>query len=93
LDEAIGYILDHFDGCVILTPDHPTPVTKRTHTREPVPFAILGLGGHDDVSVYTEREIAAKGSYGTIISTNFLKMIFSESKQFQHRHRSSCRFS
>jgi 2,3-bisphosphoglycerate-independent phosphoglycerate mutase len=76
LDEAIGYVLDHFDGCVILTPDHPTPIAKRTHTRDPVPFAVLGLSGHDDVSVYTEKEIAAKGSYGTIISTNLLKMIF-----------------
>jgi 2,3-bisphosphoglycerate-independent phosphoglycerate mutase len=78
LDEAIGYILDNFNGCVTLTPDHPTPTAKRTHTRDPVPFAIFGLGGHDDVSVYTEREIAAKGSYGMIRSMDLLKMIFAK---------------
>ncbi|MBR6426434.1 MAG: hypothetical protein IKS28_01270, partial [Clostridia bacterium] len=25
---------------VMILPDHPTPVSKRTHTREPVPFLI-----------------------------------------------------
>lgn len=27
---------------VMVLPDHPTPLVKRTHTSEPVPFAILG---------------------------------------------------
>jgi 2,3-bisphosphoglycerate-independent phosphoglycerate mutase len=78
LDEAIGYILDNFDGCVTLTPDHPTPIAKRTHTRDPVPFAIFGLDEQDAVSVYTEKEIAAKGSYGMIRSMDLLKMLFAE---------------
>jgi 2,3-bisphosphoglycerate-independent phosphoglycerate mutase len=78
LDEAVGYILDNFSGCVALTPDHPTPIAKRTHTRDPVPFAIFGLGGQDSVSVYTEKEIAAKGSYGMIGSMDMLKIFFAE---------------
>ncbi|HJJ98651.1 MAG TPA: cofactor-independent phosphoglycerate mutase [Methanocorpusculum sp.] len=78
LDEAVCYILDHFDGCVMLMPDHPTPIAKKTHTRDPVPFAVLGLGEKDAVSVYTEKEIAAKGSYGMIQSVDLLRMIFAE---------------
>ena len=78
LDEAVGYILDNFDGCVMLMPDHPTPIAKKTHTRDPVPFAVLGLGKADDAAAYTEREIAAKGSYGMVKSTDLLKTIFSE---------------
>ena len=78
LDEAVGYILDHFDGCVMLMPDHPTPIAKKTHTRDPVPFAVLGLAGKDAVSVYTEKEIAEKGSYGMVRSVDLLKMIFAE---------------
>ena len=30
LDEAVGYILENFDGCVMLMPDHPTPIAKKT---------------------------------------------------------------
>ncbi|MFH1772153.1 MAG: cofactor-independent phosphoglycerate mutase [Candidatus Omnitrophota bacterium] len=29
---------------ILITPDHPTPISKRTHTREPVPFLIWGKG-------------------------------------------------
>jgi 2,3-bisphosphoglycerate-independent phosphoglycerate mutase len=29
---------------MLVLPDHPTPCTLRTHTREPVPFAIAGRG-------------------------------------------------
>ncbi|MDV0443460.1 cofactor-independent phosphoglycerate mutase [Methanorbis rubei] len=78
LDEAVGYILDNFDGCVMLMPDHPTPIAKKTHTRDAVPFAVLGLGGKDSVSVYTEKEVAAKGEYGSVQSTDLLKIIFSQ---------------
>ena len=78
LDEAVGYILDNFDGCIMLMPDHPTPIAKKTHTRDPVPFAVLGLGKADDAAAYTEKEIAAKGSYGMVKSTDLLKTIFSE---------------
>lgn len=77
LDEAVGYILDHFDGCVMLMPDHPTPVAKKTHTRDAVPFAVLGKGV-DSVLVYTEKEVAAKGSYGLVASVDLLTMIFAE---------------
>ncbi|MDV0441592.1 cofactor-independent phosphoglycerate mutase [Methanorbis furvi] len=78
LDEAVGYILDNFDGCVMLMPDHPTPIAKKTHTRDAVPFAVLGLGEKDSVSMYTEKEVAAKGGYGSVQSVDLLRMIFAE---------------
>jgi 2,3-bisphosphoglycerate-independent phosphoglycerate mutase len=28
---------------ILVLPDHPTPISVRTHTREPVPFAMAGL--------------------------------------------------
>ncbi len=77
LDEAVGYILDNFDGCVLLMPDHPTPIAKKTHTNAPVPFAVLGKGT-DAVSVYTEKEVAAKGSYGLVQATDLLAKIFAD---------------
>lgn len=46
--KVIGPILDAMfektEFRILVTPDHPTPVAKRTHTAEPVPFAICGTG-------------------------------------------------
>ncbi len=78
LDKAIGYILDNFDGCIMLMPDHPTPIAKKTHTNDLVPFAIRGLGEPDDVQVYSEKEVQAKGSYGHIQAVDLLDMVFKE---------------
>ena len=44
---VVGTILEGMRGKdfrVLITPDHPTPVAKRTHTAEPVPFLIYGEG-------------------------------------------------
>ena len=46
---------------VLVTPDHPTSVAKRTHIADPVPFALYAEGGpKDSVSAYNET--AVKGS-------------------------------
>ena len=45
---------------ILILPDHPTPVKKRTHTAEPVPFAMAGKGIEpDDVTVFNERAARA----------------------------------
>lgn len=42
---------------ILVTPDHPTPISKRTHTDEPVPFLIAGAGVQSDEAVcYSEIE-------------------------------------
>lgn len=45
---VVGTVLaafkDREDVRILVTPDHPTPVNIRTHTRSPVPFAIYGKG-------------------------------------------------
>ncbi len=46
---------------ILVTPDHPTPVSKRTHTREPVPFLIYGEGIEKD-SIDSYSELAAQSS-------------------------------
>jgi 2,3-bisphosphoglycerate-independent phosphoglycerate mutase len=46
--EVVGTILKHFEGKkdfrIMVLPDHATPVSLRTHTSDPVPFAIFGQG-------------------------------------------------
>ncbi|MDE4908911.1 cofactor-independent phosphoglycerate mutase [Methanogenium marinum] len=73
LDEAVGYILDHVDGVIALLPDHPTPLALKTHTSDPVPFAVIGKGT-DDVDSYSETA-AEKGSFGLMDALDFILML------------------
>jgi 2,3-bisphosphoglycerate-independent phosphoglycerate mutase len=52
------------DYRILITPDHPTPVVKRTHTDEPVPFLIAGAGiNGGNFSSYSEAEAANSQLY------------------------------
>ncbi len=58
---------------IALLPDHPTPVHHRTHTAEPVPFAIYYPGiVPDDVQTFDE-EAAAYGAYGLVEGDGFIR--------------------
>jgi len=76
LDEVIGKILDVPDLVVAVLPDHPTPIRIKTHTRDPVPFAVLGKG-RDDTMLFSEKE-AARGSFGLMEAPALLPMLFSD---------------
>jgi 2,3-bisphosphoglycerate-independent phosphoglycerate mutase len=59
---------------VAVLPDHPTPCELRTHTAEPVPFAVYFPGIQPD-GVNTFDEIAcAKGAYGLMHGDEFMNM-------------------
>ncbi|MBF0142210.1 MAG: cofactor-independent phosphoglycerate mutase [Magnetococcales bacterium] len=45
-------------------PDHPTPVAKRTHTPDRVPFALYGAGIKPDVNVSYDERLLERGSLG-----------------------------
>ena len=59
---VVGPVLDHLekhyaDWRVLLLPDHPTPVERKIHTEDPIPFAILdskdrggGTGGYNETA-------------------------------------------
>ncbi|MDK2973854.1 MAG: 2,3-bisphosphoglycerate-independent phosphoglycerate mutase [Methanofollis sp.] len=74
VDGIVGTILDQFDGTVAVLPDHPTPIRLKTHTREPVPFAIRGRA-RDGTAAYSERA-AAKGAFGLVEGPEFLPLLF-----------------
>lgn len=60
---------------VLLMPDHATPITLKTHTRDPVPFAIMGSGIEPD-SVERFDEVSAKrGGYGIVEATKLVGMM------------------
>lgn len=77
LDKAVGYILENFDGVVMLLPDHPTPIVKKTHTHDPVPFAVKGPGfAADKCQCYSEKECKENGAFGMMKAADLLKMVF-----------------
>ncbi len=77
--EVVGPILEgikQFDAWrVLVLPDHPTPVALRTHTDDPVPYALLGsqgefVGGRK-ASAYSEEEA---GKTGIVFEKAYLLM-------------------
>lgn len=78
LDEKlVGRLLDGMgeDTAIAVLPDHPTPIRVRTHTREPVPFAVLSprVEG-DDVKGFSERE-CRHGRFGLVLGTEFNRLL------------------
>jgi 2,3-bisphosphoglycerate-independent phosphoglycerate mutase len=52
------------DYRIMILPDHPTPVIKRTHTIDPVPFMIYdSKTDRDGIELFSEKNAAAVGNY------------------------------
>ena len=75
VDGVVGTIRDQFDGVLAVLPDHPTPIRLRTHTRDPVPFVVVGKGT-DGSKVYSEAA-GRSGGLKMRNATEFLKFLFS----------------
>ena len=66
---VVGTVLDGLksfsDYRVVVLPDHPTPVLKKTHTSDPVPFALYGSNGEfkpvKEATCYSEQQAKESG--------------------------------
>lgn len=73
LDQRVlKYLLKELKGMgtpysILITPDHPTPLSLKTHTREAVPFMIYRSNDEKDHSdaVYTEKAAKQSSNYIT----------------------------
>ncbi len=78
LDEKlVGRLLDNLseEVAIAVLPDHPTPIKVKTHTSEPVPFAVLSPKlGSDGVESFSERACSA-GSLGLREATSFNELL------------------
>jgi len=59
-EHIVGPLLEKLEGFdawrVLCLPDHPTPVRIKTHTADPVPFAMAGVGiVPDEAAEFTEK--------------------------------------
>lgn len=63
---------------IALLPDHATPVEKRIHVAEPVPFAILTPGVEPDTVKTYDESSCAEGVYGTLRLHEFMDIFMKE---------------
>lgn len=67
--QVIQPVFDYLETCgedyaILVLPDHPTPIQIRTHSAEPVPYALYRKGDHAGREVrYTEAEAKSTGVY------------------------------
>jgi 2,3-bisphosphoglycerate-independent phosphoglycerate mutase len=78
IDEyVVGRLLEglgHFDNYrLLILPDHPTPLSLRTHTKDPVPFIIYDSRNEITSGVHGYDEFQAK-STGLFIDTGYKLM-------------------
>lgn len=59
--------------CIAVLPDHPTPVEKRIHVNEPVPFVIWHNGITADSVQNYDEESCINGSFGLLDASEFMK--------------------
>ena len=78
-EKVVGGMLNELGGFgdykILVLPDHPTPISIKTHTREPVPFAIYSSVESAD---YVDRydEFAAKeGIFGLVEGHRLMSLL------------------
>lgn len=76
-EKIVGYLLDRLEldeTKIMLLPDHPTPISVRTHVAEPVPFIYYGKK-RDDVKAFSERA-CRKGLLGQMDGLKLMDILF-----------------
>ncbi len=80
--DMLGFLLPAMEDAfeeysIMLLPDHATPLSLRTHSREPVPFAVYRKGDkNNERRTYCEEDAAATGVYygsGVELMRHFLQ--------------------
>ncbi len=80
-EKVVGTVLKAAMGyseaiTIMVLPDHPTPVARRTHTSVPIPFAVYSTAGDkpDDAQAFDEESVK-KGSFGTVYAADLVGML------------------
>jgi 2,3-bisphosphoglycerate-independent phosphoglycerate mutase len=77
-EDVVGTVLNGIaelgDYRVLLLPDHPTPVVKMTHTKDPVPFVLYGSGGEFAASGVAGYSESCANSSGVLLDPGYQVM-------------------
>ena len=62
VSRIFGYAMERGDVRVLVMPDHPTPIARKTHVADPVPFLLWGAGIEPNGAfAYSEHAAEATG--------------------------------
>ena len=78
----IGRILDGLKEpfAVAILPDHPTPVSIGTHSRDPVPFSIASPFLKPDIVKKFDEKSAEKGAFGLVENNYLISLLLNSGK-------------
>jgi 2,3-bisphosphoglycerate-independent phosphoglycerate mutase len=79
-DRVVGPVVEGLERSgeewrVLLLPDHATPISIKTHSRDPVPFTIAGTGIVPDGVESFDEDAAQQGGYGLVEATKLVGML------------------
>ncbi len=79
-EHVVGPVIEELeksgeDWRVLLLPDHATPISIKTHSRDPVPFTIAGAGVAPDEVESFDEDAAKRGGYGLVEATELVGML------------------
>jgi 2,3-bisphosphoglycerate-independent phosphoglycerate mutase len=63
------------EGRMLVSPDHPTPIELRTHTRDAVPFVLWGTGVKADKVQYFSEFSCRSGKFGVVKGHELIKKV------------------
>ncbi|MEA3544077.1 MAG: phosphoglycerate mutase, partial [Thermodesulfobacteriota bacterium] len=77
--DVVGTVIENIaeigDCRILITPDHPTPVEKRTHTSDPVPYILFDSRHNVDSQANGYSEAEAKRCGEIIPGHQLLSML------------------
>lgn len=59
----LDYVQKNNDTAIMVLPDHPTPCSLRTHSREPVPVAVFHPDIRKDTCTVYDEQVIRQGSF------------------------------
>lgn len=78
-EKVVGGMLNELGGFgeyrIMVLPDHPTPISVRTHTREPVPFAIYSSTESADYVDRFDESAAKEGVFGLVEGHKLMRLL------------------
>lgn len=78
-EKVVGGMLNELGGFgeyrIMVLPDHPTPVSIKTHTREPVPFALYSSTRKADYVNRFDEFSARNGVFGLVEGHTLMKLL------------------
>lgn len=83
--KVVGRMLDELgeygDYRVLVLPDHYTPISVRTHTAEPVPFAIYSSAKKADGVDRFDEFAAKEGIFGFVEGYNLMRLLMDDKRE------------